>query len=108
MATTPDPAPHTPPATPGSPAQPMPMAPPITTPPVQAPSTQINTTREQQPGDASAHSKLPHERDQSVNMTDGEPSPDMQQAHADLQRGLVDTDARGADGKPLGSKQPTG
>lgn len=37
--------------------------------------------------------KLPHERDQSVNMTDGIPSADMQQAYRDVQRGLVDTDA---------------
>lgn len=37
--------------------------------------------------------KLPHERDQSVNMTDGIPSAEMQQAYRDVQRGLVDTDA---------------
>lgn len=37
--------------------------------------------------------KLPHERDQSVDMTDGIPSPEMQQAYRDVERGLVDTDA---------------
>ena len=37
--------------------------------------------------------KLPHERDQSVNMTDGIPSAEMQQAYRDVKRGLVDTDA---------------
>ena len=30
----------------------------------------------------------------------------MKQAYADLQKGLVDTDARGASGRPLGSKAP--
>ena len=37
--------------------------------------------------------KLPHERDQSVDMTDGIPSAHMQQAYLDVKRGLVDTDA---------------
>lgn len=37
--------------------------------------------------------KLPHERDQSVGMTDGNPSPAMQQAYKDVERGLVNTDA---------------
>ena len=37
--------------------------------------------------------KLPHERDESVDMTDGIPSAEMQQAYRDLERGLVDTDA---------------
>lgn len=36
---------------------------------------------------------LPHERDQSVGMTDGIPSPTVQQAYKDVTRGLVDTDA---------------
>ncbi|WP_284337922.1 hypothetical protein [Comamonas sp. NoAH] len=71
------------------------------------PETQIDTTRRQTPGDPGASGKLPHERDQSVNMTDQTPSPDMQQAHRDLKKGLVDTDARGTDGKPLGDDVPT-
>lgn len=36
--------------------------------------------------------KLPHEHDESVGSTGGVPSPEMQQAHADQKRGLVDTD----------------
>ena len=35
---------------------------------------------------------LPHERDQSVDMTDGERDPVIQQAHDDVERGLQDTD----------------
>ena len=37
--------------------------------------------------------QLPHERDQSVGMTDGNPSPAMQQAYKDVEHGLVNTDA---------------
>lgn len=37
--------------------------------------------------------QLPHERDQSIGMTDGNPSALVQQAYRDVQRGLVDTDA---------------
>ncbi len=68
--------------------------------------TTINTTRKQQPSDPGADN-LPLERDQSVDMTDGKAPPEMKQAHQDLKRGLKDADARGADGKPLGSKIPT-
>ena len=63
----------------------------------------VNTRREAEdpntPSDDGAHPqgknlpKLPHERDQSVDMTDGIPSPQMQQAYRDVERGLVDTDA---------------
>ena len=70
------------------------------------PEPRIDTTQAQKPTDAGNAAKLPHERDQSVNMTDQAPSPEMQQAHRDLQKGLVDTDARGADGKPLGDDVP--
>ena len=35
---------------------------------------------------------LPHERDESSDMTGGEPSESMQQAHRDVARGLQDTD----------------
>lgn len=72
-----------------------------------APQADINTQTKQTPADAGNAAKLPHERDQSVNMTDQAPSADMQQAHQDLKKGLVDTDARGADGKPLGDDVPT-
>lgn len=80
--------------------------PPADTP--NAPQAAIDTQTAQHPDDASNAAKLPHERDQSVNMTDQAPSPAMQQAHRDLQKGMVDTDARGADGKPLGDDVPTG
>lgn len=68
---------------------------------------QVNTAQKQKPGDSENQAKLPHERDQSTHMTDQKADPKMQQAHKDLARGLEDTDARGADGKPLGSKKPT-
>ena len=48
-----------------------------------------------QPVDGSGDALLPHDRDEAVGATAGEPSPPMQQAHRDLQRGLRDTD-RGA------------
>ncbi len=35
---------------------------------------------------------LPHERDESSDMTGGEPSESMRQAHRDLARGLKNTD----------------
>lgn len=52
---------------------------------------------------------LPHERDQSVGMTDGIPSPKVQQAFKDVERGLVNTDAgREAHnvGKPVNPAEP--
>lgn len=71
------------------------------------PLARIDTT-EPQPADAPGHQgKLPHERDESVDMTDQTPSPRIQQGHRDLQKGLVNTDARAADGRPLGDDVPT-
>lgn len=48
-----------------------------------------------QVGDATASvsPKLPHERDESIGMTDGNPSALVQQAYRDVARGLVNTDA---------------
>ena len=40
--------------------------------------------------------KLPHERDQSVDMTDGTPDKEVQQAYEDVKQGQQDTD-RGAE-----------
>ncbi len=78
------------------------------TPPKPAtPEPQIDTTTPQKPSDPGAAGKLPHERDESVNMTDQQPAPEMQQAHRDLKKGLVNTDARAADGRPLGDDVPT-
>ena len=70
-------------------------------PPVRSVDT---TTRTSDPGAQDANTdaslqeqaempQLPHERDQSVGMTDGNPSPVVQQAYKDVKRGLVDTDA---------------
>ena len=46
------------------------------------------------PKDASDESNLalPHERDQSSDMTDAQPDPQVQQAARDLKRNLQDTD----------------
>lgn len=64
----------------------------------------VDTTRRQSantpsPGGAVATGKpqaqdpkLPHERDQSVDMTHGQPDVQVQQAYRDVQRGLQDTD----------------
>ena len=61
-------------------------------------------------GDASAHgseSMLPHERDQSLHSTSENVHPEMELAHNDLKKGLVDTDARAKDGRPIGSRRTT-
>lgn len=68
---------------------------------------QIDTTRKQHPTDTGAQGKLPHERDESVNMTDQHPAPEMQQAHRDVKKGLVNTDERATDGRPLGDDVPS-
>lgn len=41
---------------------------------------------------------LPHERDQATHTTAAAPDPMMQQAHRDLEAGLVDTDMRATPG----------
>jgi hypothetical protein len=45
------------------------------------------------PQDASVEAslELPHERDQSVEMTDGKPDPVIKQAEQDVRRGVKDT-----------------
>lgn len=50
------------------------------------------------PKDASDESNLalPHERDQSSDMTDAQPDPQIQQAARDLKRNLQDTDKSAA------------
>lgn len=61
------------------------------------------------PEEQDAMPHLPHERDQSVGMTDGNPSPKVQQAYKDVKRGLVDTDeAKRAHsvGKPVIPPEP--
>lgn len=74
-------------------AQPLPIDPPRS----------VDTTQREN-GKPNQAPKLPHERDESVDMTHGAPSEAMQQAHADLERGLQDTDARDASGRPLHQK----
>ena len=74
------------------------------TPGPTGPEPSIDTTKRQMPGpdtqgplktdlakDPEAP-KLPHERDESVDMTHGEPDAHMQQAYRDVKRGLQDTD----------------
>lgn len=89
--------PHIPvePDVPGSPNPADPNAPPT------GPEPSVDTTQRQAPGpstkgplklDAQAP-KMPHERDESVDMTHGEPDAQMEQAHRDVKRGLTDTDA---------------
>jgi hypothetical protein len=39
-----------------------------------------------------AEPRLPHEHDESADSQSGGPRPEMRQAHADLERGVVDTD----------------
>ena len=47
-----------------------------------------------------------HGRTEDAAAAQDEPTPKMQQAYEDVEKGLVDTDARGASGRPLGSKAP--
>ena len=82
----------------------MPDQAPEKTNPPASDKTKINTTRKQQPHDTGSQAKMPHEKDQSVGETSPEPSPEMEQAHTDLKRGLIDTDARAPDGRPKASK----
>lgn len=62
--------------------------------------TNVDTTRKQRPDDPGAQGKLPHERDQSIDMTDPKVHPEMKKAYDDLRQGQEDTDARGTDGRP--------
>lgn len=93
---------------PRRPAKTPPVPPPATHPATDAPSIDaplnVDTT---QPQSDTQVPRLPHERDESVDMTHGAPSTAMQQAHADLERGLQDTDARGASGRPLNQEATT-
>ncbi len=87
--------------------------------PQEHPQPSVNTTvpveqaqrgheRQEETG-APNSPQLPHERDQSVGMTDGNPSPLVQQAYRDVERGLVNTDAgREAHnvGKPVVPPEP--
>ncbi|MDO9004406.1 MAG: hypothetical protein Q7V20_13220 [Aquabacterium sp.] len=56
--------------------------------------------------------RLPHEHDESADSQTSEPRPEMKQAHADIERGLVDTDrspvADEVYNRTLKSGKPTG
>jgi hypothetical protein len=54
--------------------------------------TELNASLPSIVGDTPSAAPLPHERDESVGMTDGIPSAPVQQAYRDLARGLQDTD----------------
>lgn len=71
------------------------------------PLARINTTQPQSTDAPGHEGKLPHERDESVTMTNQTPSPEMQQGYKDLKKGLVNSDARAADGRPIGKDIPT-
>ncbi|MBS7777623.1 hypothetical protein [Acidovorax sp. CCYZU-2555] len=61
-------------------------------------------TTEREDGEPSDAPKLPHERDESVDMTHGAPSEKMRQAHADVVSGQKDTDARNTEARRLDPK----
>ncbi len=76
------------------------MTQPTPPPPTHTPEVRVNTNKPSRKDDPDSKAKLPHERDQSVNMTDGQASPQVEQAYKDVKRGLRDTDARASDGRP--------
>lgn len=61
----------------------------------------IDTTKPQNPTAPSESAKLPHERDESPDSAGHAPQPVVEQAAKDIKKGLVDTDARGKDGRPI-------
>ena len=82
------------PDVPGAPSPADPDAPP------NGPEPSVDTTKREAPGPATKGTlkldaqapKMAHERDQSVDMTHGEPDAQVQQAYKDVKRGLKDTD----------------
>ena len=88
------------------------------TPEPTGPEPSIDTTKRQMPGPdtqgplktAPAPAKdtetpkLPHERDESVDMTHGEPDAQMQPAYREVERGVQDTDQDQRDHR-VGHKQ---
>ncbi len=54
--------------------------------------TGVDLTASKKPDAQPTEPHLPHERDQDMRMTDGNPDVQVEQAYADLQRGLQDTD----------------
>ena len=70
---------------------------------IQTPRT-VNTTDREKDDTAVETPKLPHERDESVDMTHGEPADRMRQAHDDVVSGQKDTDARNTEARRLDPK----
>ncbi len=83
----------------------MSRAPKPSAPDPKSPHPTVNTTERQAPKPTTPaprrttsvpaggdQPKLPHERDESVDMTHGAPDARMEQAHRDVERGLQDTD----------------
>ena len=68
----------------------------------------VNTTDREKDDTAVETPKLPHERDESVDMTHGEPSEKMRQAHDDVVSGQKDTDARNHEARRLDPKNNPG
>ncbi len=75
------------------------------TPAPTGPEPSVDTTKRQAPGPDTQgplkagqsaakeeNPKLPHERDESVDMTHGKPDAQIEQAYRDVQLGLQDTD----------------
>ncbi|MDP3228723.1 MAG: hypothetical protein Q8N13_12195 [Acidovorax sp.] len=61
----------------------------------QAPATRTEgsaTEAGKSSSNAQEKPKLPHERDESVDMTHGQPDAQIEQAYRDVKRGLQDTD----------------
>lgn len=83
-------------------SKPQAPAAPTPTETIDAPRSVDTTQRED--GDPADTPKLPHERDESVDMTHGEPSEKMRQAHADVASGQQDTDARNSEARRLDPK----
>ena len=76
--------------------------------PTHTPEVTVNTKSDPHKKSQDPSVKLPHERDESANTTGSKEHPEMKQAFSDIKRGLKDTDERGKDGRPLGSKIPSG
>lgn len=70
---------------------------------IQSPRT-VNTTDREKDDTAVETPKLPHERDESVDMTHGEPAERMRMAHDDIVTGQKDTDARNTEARRLDPK----
>lgn len=70
---------------------------------IQSPRT-VNTTDREKDDTAVETPKLPHERDESTDMTHGEPDAQMRQAHDDVATGQKDTDARNHEARRLDPK----